>query len=162
MRTPTLQILTARRLTDCELPHGWQVCAAIDDRNGDEDYDVDTLDQALLSRFLRVKVVADLTYWLSWAHSKLHPKLVAFAEAPPQLFDDQASNPRPWTRASEFFRVWEASERRDDVLVTGLANGWGIPGPWRFCSFVARPMNPCVRLIFSQTTRLIGPSFSAG
>ena len=49
VQVPCLQLLTARRLNDYALPPGWLPCAAINDG---EEYQVDDLDVAILSRFL--------------------------------------------------------------------------------------------------------------
>ena len=80
MATPCLQLLTARQLNDYGLPRGWLPCAAIND--AEEGYGVEELDAALLSRFLRVKVVPEVTAWVQWARASqhVHETIVAFVE----------------------------------------------------------------------------------
>lgn len=120
MQTPCLQLLTSRTLNDYTLPEGWLPCAAINDTV--EGYFTDELDAALLSRFLRVKVVADVEEWLKWAQNNtIHPKIVAFVESSPQVFDDPMSNPRAWAYASKLLIEWEKGKYHQDMLVIALA-----------------------------------------
>src|SRR5262249_37155117 len=65
MRTPCLQLLTARSLNDYRLPLGWLPCACINP--AESEYETEVLDPALRSRFVEVPVVADPGEWLSWA-----------------------------------------------------------------------------------------------
>src|SRR5262249_16597879 len=57
IQQPALQLLTARRLHEYELPPGWSACAAINPE--DDKYQVTPLDPALRARFLNLRVRAD-------------------------------------------------------------------------------------------------------
>src|SRR6185369_954716 len=57
IQQPALQLLTARRLHEYELPPGWVCFAAVNPASGD--YHVTTLDRALRARFLELSVRAD-------------------------------------------------------------------------------------------------------
>jgi hypothetical protein len=121
MQAPCLQLLTSRCLNDYSLPTGWLPVAAINDAQ--DGYLVEELDEALLSRFLRIKVAADRQAWVAWgkAEERVHPKIVAFAHHSDGLFDEPVSNPRSWVYASNFLKRWEATpERRQDLLAAGL------------------------------------------
>lgn len=121
MRAPCLQLLTARRLNDYELPAGWLPCAAVNDAA--DGYEADDLDAALLSRFLRVRVLPDVKEWTNWAQSEgaVHPKVVAFVSNCPGVFDDPAANPRSWTRAARVLNQWEVADGGEGVLADALA-----------------------------------------
>ena len=69
VQVPALQLLTARRLNDFVFPAKWLPCAAIND--GDE-YQVDLLDPALLSRFLKARIEPDVVEWIAWARGPGH------------------------------------------------------------------------------------------
>ena len=120
VQVPCLQLLTARRLNDYVLPPGWLPCAAIND--GDE-YLVDELDAALSSRFLQVRVEADVAAWAAWARDsgRVHDKIVQFVEQSPGIFEDAHSNPRAWTYASRLLNSWEARGASLDALAVALA-----------------------------------------
>lgn len=120
MQAPCLQLLTARQLNDYVLPEGWLPCAAINDAA--DGYLADELDAALLSRFLQVTVVPDVTEWAHWARAhQVHSHIVDFVENSPGVFDDPAANPRAWVRASQLLTVWEHGERSQLLLTTALA-----------------------------------------
>ena len=121
MQGPCLQLLVTRTLNDYALPAGWLPCAAIN--SADDGYLVDQLDPALLSRFLRIRVVPDVVQWADWARNggRVHDKVVQFVEHSPGVFDDPDSNPRSWTYVSSFLRTWESGERISDILTTCLA-----------------------------------------
>jgi hypothetical protein len=144
MRAPCLQLLTARRLNDYVLPPGWVPCAAVND--AEDGYDVDELDPALLSRFLQVRVVADVAEWTRWARAeKLHPEVVAYVEGCQGIFDAPDSNPRAWAYVSAAVRAWEAAKGKwcNDLLVAALA---GLVGDELAVAFIhclggtARPL----------------------
>src|SRR5262249_34869085 len=87
MRAPCLQLLTARTLNDYVLPPGWLPCAAINPAG--EEYDVQDLDPALLSRFVVLGVRADREEWLAWAEAhNLHDDVVRYVGSDGKIFDD--------------------------------------------------------------------------
>jgi hypothetical protein len=119
VRVPCLQLLTARCLNEYVLAPGWLPCAAINE--GDE-YFVDALDPAHLSRFLQVRIEPDVTEWIEWARGKdAHPKILEFVETTPGVFDDPVSNPRAWTYASNLLRALEQSSSSQDLIAVGLS-----------------------------------------
>jgi len=142
MRAPCLQLLTCRFLNDYQLPPGWLPVAAINPDG--EDYHVEELDPALLSRFLQVRVVADPTQWTKWAgrHGRVHKKVTGFVQYTPGIFDDPVSNPRAWTYASNLLRVWEENGRNDELLLDGLAGVVGERWARAFLQFYSDKKSP--------------------
>jgi len=120
VQVPALQLLTARRLNDFVFPAKWLPCAAIND--GDE-YQVDLLDPALLSRFLKARIEPDVVEWIAWARGQgtVHAKVIEFVEQTPGVFNDPDANPRAWTYASKLLRQWEPVGQDQDLIATALA-----------------------------------------
>jgi hypothetical protein len=117
---PCLQLLTARCLNDYELPSGWVPCGAVND--ADDGYQVEDLDPALLSRFVRVKIEADQKEWCAWARRhNVHTKVVAFVEGNPSIFRDPQSNPRAWSYVSRLLQAADAGSYSPDELVVAVA-----------------------------------------
>src|SRR5262249_55410972 len=80
MLAPCLQLLSERCLNDYRLPPGWLPCASINPAG--EGYQVEELDGAVLSRFVRLRVVPDVDEWLEWAEEhRVHDKVRAFVAA---------------------------------------------------------------------------------
>jgi hypothetical protein len=101
MRAPCLQLITARELNDYKLPPGWIPAAAINP-SGD-DYEVDELDPALLSRFVKAEIFADVEEWLIWAKSHgIDPSVTNYIRHNPDALCDGEANPRAWEIASSF------------------------------------------------------------
>lgn len=125
MRVACLELLTSRRLNDYVLPTGWVPMAATNPAG--EGYDVDEMDQALLSRFLRIEVVATVGEWAAWARSSgIHEKIIAFVEQSPGIFEADEPSPRSWEYASRLVKVWESEPDRDrGLLVAALAGALG-------------------------------------
>lgn len=106
MRSPCLQLLTARSLNDYKLPPGWLPVAAINPSG--EAYDTQELDPALLSRFIRVEVKADVKSWLLWAERNgVHVSVRQFVGAVDDVFE--SSNPRSWAYVSNVVVAHEAN-----------------------------------------------------
>jgi hypothetical protein len=131
MRNPCLMLLTARRLHNYELPGGWLPVAAVND--GNDLYQVDELDPALLSRFMHVRVVPHAAEWLDWARTEgaIHPKVVEFVASCPNVFEDPEANPRALTYVSKALRAWEsdgtASTQALAACVSGLiGDRWAV------------------------------------
>ena len=124
MQVPALQLLTARQLNDFTLPKKWLPCAAINDG---EEYQVDILDPAILSRFLKARIEADVVEWIAWArsHGNVHSKVIEFVEQTPSVFEDPDANPRAWTYASNLLKQWETGFRDQDLIATALAGTVG-------------------------------------
>ena len=106
MMSPCLQLLTARSLNDYRLPAGWLPVAAVNPAG--EAYDVHELDPALLSRFIRVQLRADVKAWLTWAERNgVHESVRQFVAAVADVFE--SSNPRSWTYVSNLIVAYEAN-----------------------------------------------------
>lgn len=122
MRAPCLQLLTARRLNDYELPEGWLPVAAINPSEGE--YEVNELDPALLSRFVPVQIVPDQKEWLGWARqSGVHSAVIRYVESDGSVFDRPESNPRAWAYVSDVLWAAErhaASPQTLRTIVLGL------------------------------------------
>ena len=126
MQQPALQLLTARRLHDYELPEGWSACAAINPEHGD--YQVTPLDPALRSRFMNLKVYADRETWLAWAQkNNVHGAVLSLARLHDRFLDD--TSPRTWTYVSEILHAAESVQRQDTTLLRDALSGY-LPEPW--------------------------------
>lgn len=123
MQAPCLQLLTTRSLNDYVLSTGWLPCAAIND--ADDGYEVEELDAALLSRFVRVKIEPDTGEWCAWARGNdVHPKVLMFVQDNPSIFADPQANPRAWTYVSRLVRASEGDARATSAtedLVVAIA-----------------------------------------
>ncbi len=67
VRQAVFQLVLDRRLHTHKLPDGWFVHAAINPDNGN--YQVETLDPAMMRRFCTLEVTPDADTWLAWAKS---------------------------------------------------------------------------------------------
>ena len=145
VQVPALQLLTARRLNDFAFPKKWLPCAAINDG---EEYQVDFLDPALLSRFLKARIEPDPVLWLEWAQGRgnVHAKIIEFIAQTPGAFEDPDANPRAWTYASNLLRQWEVGAQDQDLIATALAGVVGEQWTVAFLQFYgvgsARPLAP--------------------
>jgi MoxR-like ATPase len=132
MRAPTLQLLTSRTLNDYELPRGWLPVAAINPLEGE--YEVEVLDPALLSRFVRVAVEPDRLEWLEWARSRgVHPGVIAYIESDTTVFHDAESNPRAWAYISDIVVASAQSGAPQESLRAAIV---GLVGPERGAAFL--------------------------
>jgi hypothetical protein len=126
IQQPALQLLSARRLHEYELPEGWICVATVNPQTAD--YHVTALDKALRARFLQVAVRADRASWLAWAQTKnLHPAIVALAHAHERILDDVP--PRTWTYASDLLQAFTPRELEDGVLLRDALGGY-LPAAW--------------------------------
>jgi hypothetical protein len=126
IQQPALQLLSARRLHEYELPPGWSCCAAINPEAAD--YQVTPLDPALKARFLYLPVRADRGAWLAWAvRNNLHPAVLALARSHDRVLDDVP--PRTWTYVSQLLHVLQPSERASNALLRDLLSGY-LPPAW--------------------------------
>jgi hypothetical protein len=126
IQQPALQLLSARRLHEYELPEGWVCVATVNPQTAD--YHVTALDKALRARFLQVSVRADRASWLAWAQTRnLHPGIVALAHAHERMLDDVP--PRTWTYASELLQAFTPAELEDGALLRDALGGY-LPSAW--------------------------------
>jgi hypothetical protein len=132
VRTPCLQLLTARCLNDYRLPAGWLPVAAINP--ADEDYEVFELDSAFASRFIQATVVPDQAEWLNWAADNgIHASVRDYIGSDPTIFDSAVSNPRAWKYVSE---VLQAAENGVVDRKTVRAAVVGLVGDQRGVAFL--------------------------
>jgi hypothetical protein len=138
MRSPCLQLLTARRLNDYALPSGWLPVAAINPPEEDG-YEVVELDPALLSRFVKVAVKADRSEWLAWARGQgVHEQVLQYVAVDLSVFDSPLSNPRAWTYVAKFLSVRDGDSSVTAAAIqpsTLRAIVCGLVGPQRAASF---------------------------
>jgi hypothetical protein len=126
IQQPALQLLTARRLHEYELPPGWVCFAAINPESAD--YQVTVLDRALRARFMELSVRADRASWLAWAQMHgVHPGVLAVAQAHERVFDEVP--PRTWTYASQVLKALTPAELEDAVLLRDALGGY-LPAAW--------------------------------
>jgi len=126
IQQPALQLLSARRLHEYELPPDWICVATVNPQTAD--YHVTTLDKALRARFLQVTVRADRGSWLAWAQTRnLHPGILALAHEHERLLDDVP--PRTWTYASELLQAFSPAELEDGTLLRDTLGGY-LPTAW--------------------------------
>jgi len=126
IQQPALQLLSARRLHEYELPPGWVCVATVNPQTAE--YHVTALDKALRARFLQVSVRADRPSWLAWAQTRnLHPGILALAHAHERILDDVS--PRTWTYASELLAAFSAEELADGTLLRDALGGY-LPPAW--------------------------------
>jgi MoxR-like ATPase len=131
MRAPCLQLLTNRSLNDYMLPDGWLPVAAINPN--DMGYEVEELDPALLSRFVRLDVEPDREEWLAWARdSEVSPGVISYVASDPTVFDDPESNPRAWAYVSDLLRAAAKAGTPQETLREAVA---GLVGPTRMAAF---------------------------
>jgi len=123
MMAPCMQLLTARTLNDYKLPDGWMCIAAINPST--DGYDTQEMDAALMSRFIRVTVEADVKEFIKWADANdVHPSIGRFLRNTPDIFAVPESNPRAWTWASDVLHAYEkggsGNEGLLNVAIAGL------------------------------------------
>ena len=134
MRTPCLQLLTARTLNDYRLPDGWSVAAAVNPP--DASYEVNELDPAILSRFVRVEVVADRKEWLLWADDAgVHEVVRDFVARDPQSLSTDEASPRAWKMVSDLVSAegFEDLKESDQKVMLAGVIGRALAEP--FCGF---------------------------
>lgn len=135
VRQPCLQLLTARRLNDYRLPEGCFVVACVNPVEGG--YDVDELDAALASRFVRLDVTASRERWAEWARGAgVLEDVIRFVERHPKAFDP--TPPRSWTYASSLLRSARERGWKHDELPGLLRAVLGDPAAQALCYELGR------------------------
>lgn len=129
MQAPCLQLLTARRLNDYELPSGWSIIACVNPSN--DNYLVNDLDPALLSRFMVIDICADKAEWLKWSKKKnVHEAVIQVVKEHPDPFNSSSGvPPRTWYYVSETLNAFNDYEGlnediRRDALCGYLNTEW--------------------------------------
>ena len=126
IQQPALQLLSARRLHEYELPAGWVCVATVNPQTAE--YHVTALDKALRARFLQVSVRADRASWLAWAQTQnLHAGILAIAHIHERILEDVP--PRTWTYASDLLKAFTPAELEDGALLRDAIGGY-LPAAW--------------------------------
>lgn len=126
IQQPALQLLSARRLHEYELPAGWVCVATVNPQTAE--YHVTALDKALRARFLQVSVRADRASWLAWAQTRnLHAGVVSLVQTHERAFEDVP--PRTWTYAADLLQAFSSEELDDGVLLRDALGGY-LPAAW--------------------------------
>ena len=120
VRQSSLQLVLEKQIHEHELPYvagkPTMIVAAI---NPADSYQVDTLDAALLDRFLHISVEADAKAWLEYARtSNLNEIVRAYiAEHPKDIFshidsakDPISATPRSWEKLAAFMDIADKIE----------------------------------------------------
>jgi hypothetical protein len=133
MRAPCLQLMTARSLNDYVLPAGWLPVACVNP--SEEGYDVDELDAALLSRFVKIHVKPDPGLWVEWARRHaVHPDIIRYIECDATAFDNPESCPRSWKYVSDVLKVADSEQTLASSLRAAVS---GLVGEKRGAAFLA-------------------------
>lgn len=133
LRQPCLQLISARHLNSYRLPDDCFVVACVNPDDGE--YEVDPLDPALLSRFVRFDVRPDREAWLSWARGAgLHSGVCQFLDRQPAAFDK--ATPRTWEQAARICRE-------------ALETGWALAELTTLLSWIM-PANAAQALVWSM------------
>jgi energy-coupling factor transporter ATP-binding protein EcfA2 len=146
MRSPCLQLMTARCLNDYALPPGWLPVAALNPAG--EAYDVQELDPALQSRFMRIEVRAEVKSWLAWAAKNgVHPAVRSYVEQLDRVFE--SSNPRSWAYVSNVVTAHESGGTSDrKALLAAVA---GLVGDTHATAFMKTYRGEATATVSSET-----------
>ncbi len=126
VQQPALQLLTARKLHEYELPPGWVPFAAINPEDGE--YQVTPLDPALRCRFLQLKVRADIRSWRKWAERNCpNVAIRRLAAQHDDLFDTVP--PRTWFYVAQVVAVMTDADRADESFLNDVLGGY-LPPAW--------------------------------
>ena len=143
---PILQLLSARRLNQYQLPSGWHIVATANPEHSD--YQVNALDPALRARFLTFKVRADRRQWLNWAkHHQIHPAIIDLASSHAHIFSQ--TTPRSWAYASKLLCHLQPDEISDGDLLQNLLTGL-LPPLWSQ-ALVRRIVSQSEQNVFAST-----------
>jgi MoxR-like ATPase len=131
VRSPCLELLTARQLGDYVVPDGVRFAATINPAT--DEFDVDELDWATLGRFTRVRVRPDRDSWLGWAaRAGVDERVQEYVRADDSVFDNEVSNPRAWEMVSRLAAAQDRARVASRAFRAALA---GCVGPKRAAAF---------------------------
>lgn len=132
VRQAVFQLVKEKKLHTHQLPKGWYIVSAINPDNNN--YQVETLDKAMLRRFCQVKVTHDHENWLSWAHGpgSISEEITSFIAAHPKLLGEDEDfsieakpTPDQWTMADTLFKAKVIATRDEIEVLTGLVGKAG-------------------------------------
>ena len=141
VRAVLLNLITMRHvpLSNYRLPEGWRIVAACNPANGS--YQVDELDEALVSRFVRVKLEPEVSAWLEWAVGEgVHPEVIAFVRAQSRF--SRTGNPRAWHMLSRWMTS-NSAWKEDPETLSACAEGLVGPAEGRaFAAYLFSNLRP--------------------
>ena len=111
----SLQLILDKRLNDHVLPPGTLLVAAINPEDGD--YNVNSLDPAVLDRLVICDLEADALAWIEWAKGKINPIVVDFIIKNPGKIHltpkngGKGASPRSWTRLATYIDFIQSNEQ---------------------------------------------------
>lgn len=120
------QLVLDRQLGNYTLPEGWKVISAVNPNT--DDYDVtNVFDEALLDRFLHVKLTPTEEEYISYlrTQSDLDQNMVSFLQMRPELIENSKLNVfslerkpsrRSWTKAAEMYSM----NLPQDIVLEGI------------------------------------------
>ena len=118
---PSLLLLSSRRLNSYELPRGWLPVGSINPSDG---YDVNELDPALVSRFVRIEVTPDVKTWLEWGRTAgIHHAVLQYVGQAADIFASSDSNPRSWYYVSDVLKSHEQNGGGNEGRLTAVVSG---------------------------------------
>jgi hypothetical protein len=122
IRNSLLQLLTSRSINRYVFPPGWRIAGTANASDRMQFHSADTMDPALSSRFVPVKVKADVTEWLRWAaKAGINPRVARTVKADKKLFD--AAPPRTWFMVSCVMNVLRENEINDTNFLSSTLGG---------------------------------------
>lgn len=111
----TLQLVLSKRLNEHVLPSETFITLAINPEDGD--YNVQSLDPAMLDRLVVCDVNADAYAWLKWAKANnINQKVIDFISKNPNKIHvsprdgSKGTSPRSWTRLAKYISFVEDSK----------------------------------------------------
>lgn len=122
IRQASYPLLLSKRFHDHDLPEGTLVIAAINP--DDNEYDVDSFDDAMTDRFKVFHVKHDVESWVEWAKTQedIHRSVVSFiAKNPAMLWvgknpgESTQPTPRSWTRLARTVAQCEKIGRKEQI-----------------------------------------------
>ncbi len=126
VQQPALQLLTAGRLHEYQLPPGW-VCFAVTNPPTGE-YHVTPLDRALEARFMKIRARAERGPWLAWAEAHgVHLAVRTVVREHGRSLDEVS--PRSWTYAGQLLAAMTNKERMDSDFLRDALCGY-LPPAW--------------------------------
>lgn len=126
VRQSVFQVIRERRLHEHKLPEGWHIVSAINPENGN--YQVETLDKAMIRRFCCIKASTNIDVFLQWAkRSELDDVILQFLATHPELLikDEQVTfeqhyTPDGWAMACKLKEAKAIPKDLEQEVISGL------------------------------------------
>jgi hypothetical protein len=141
-----LQLVLERQIHEHKLPivdgYRTQIIACTNPADGDIDYQVQSLDLALVNRFLKIEVEVDNEGWLKWARENKVNKIIRdfIMENESKLYfipedSDVGATPRSWTKLAKFVDLMEKGEIPEDLYINIIRGKIGAGLASQFYTF---------------------------